>query len=65
MDWRQYAKNDESLADLCGLSPKQRAKSIVLNCARTDFRPALLNYDTRARRQTFDSGQLDTVSDSG
>ena len=32
---------EQGLADLRGLSPKQRAELIIENCAHPDFRPAL------------------------
>jgi len=39
---------EQGLADLRGLSPKQRAKVIIENCAHPDFRPELLDYQRRA-----------------
>lgn len=36
------------LADLRGLSPRQRALKIINNCAHPDFRPRLLDYFERA-----------------
>ncbi|MGA7810224.1 acetyl-CoA hydrolase/transferase family protein [Bradyrhizobium sp.] len=38
------------LADLRGLSPKQRARVIIGNCAHPSFRPALQDYFDRACR---------------
>nr|WP_197975028.1 acetyl-CoA hydrolase/transferase family protein [Phaeovibrio sulfidiphilus] len=40
---------EQGLADLRGLSPKQRAETIIRNCAHPDYRPALLDYYKRAR----------------
>lgn len=42
---------EQGLADLRGLSPTQRAKLIIANCAHPDFRPALQDYFDRAQRE--------------
>ena len=39
---------EQGLADLRGLSPKQRAQKIIDNCAHPDFRPQLQDYLDRA-----------------
>lgn len=39
---------EQGLADLRGLSPRQRAKAIIENCAHPDFKPMLLDYFERA-----------------
>lgn len=39
---------EQGVADLRGLSPKERAKAIINNCAHPDFRPMLLDYFNRA-----------------
>ena len=39
---------EQGLADLRGLSPRQRAKAIIENCAHPDFKPQLLDYFERA-----------------
>jgi succinyl-CoA:acetate CoA-transferase len=39
---------EQGLADLRGLSPKQRAKQIIENCAHPNFRPALREYYNKA-----------------
>ncbi len=39
---------EQGLADLRGLSPRQRAREIINNCAHPDFRPALHDYFERA-----------------
>ena len=49
----QVIVTEQGLADLRGLSPKQRAELIILNCAHPDFRPALLDYYARARRASY------------
>ncbi len=44
----QVIVTEQGLADLRGLSPNQRAKVIIENCAHPDFKPALLDYHKRA-----------------
>ncbi len=44
----QILVTEYGLADLRGLSPKQRAKVIIQKCAHPDFRPALQEYYQRA-----------------
>ncbi|MHC1479290.1 acetyl-CoA hydrolase/transferase family protein [Frateuria aurantia] len=39
---------EQGLADLRGLSPKQRARTIIENCAHPDYRPMLQDYFQRA-----------------
>jgi len=39
---------EQGLADLRGLSPKQRAKLIIENCVHPDFKPMLQEYFRRA-----------------
>jgi succinyl-CoA:acetate CoA-transferase len=46
----QVIVTEQGLADLRGLSPNQRAKAIIENCAHPDFRPALFDYHERALR---------------
>jgi succinyl-CoA:acetate CoA-transferase len=53
----QILVTEQGLADLRGLSPKQRAQVVIENCAHPDFRPALRDYvkralDSRTGRQT-------------
>ncbi|NCW89763.1 MAG: acetyl-CoA hydrolase/transferase family protein [Rhodocyclales bacterium] len=43
----QVIVTEQGLADLRGLSPKQRAKVIIDRCAHPDFRPALKEYFRR------------------
>ncbi|MEH0195146.1 acetyl-CoA hydrolase/transferase family protein [Caulobacter sp. CCNWLY153] len=45
----QVIVTEQGLADLRGLSPKQRARVIIDNCAHPDFRPALEDYFQRAQ----------------
>jgi len=49
----QVIVTEQGLADLRGLSPKQRAKTIIANCAHPDFRPALQDYYARARLNSY------------
>jgi len=44
---------EQGLADLRGLSPKQRARRIIDHCAHPDFRPMLDDYFDRACRDSF------------
>ena len=44
---------EQGLADLRGLSPKQRAEAIIANCAHPDYRPALADYYRRARQGSY------------
>jgi succinyl-CoA:acetate CoA-transferase len=41
---------EQGLADLRGLSPRQRATLIIENCSHPDYRPALRDYLNRAER---------------
>ncbi|KKC27211.1 acetyl-CoA hydrolase/transferase family protein [Sphingomonas sp. SRS2] len=45
----QVLVTEQGLADLRGLSPKQRAALIIKNCAHPDYRPMLADYFARAR----------------
>ncbi len=44
---------EQGLADLRGLSPKQRAELIIANCAHPDYRPMLADYYRRARAGSY------------
>jgi succinyl-CoA:acetate CoA-transferase len=44
----QVIVTEQGLADLRGLSPKQRAKVIIENCAHPHFKPALMDYYKRS-----------------
>ncbi len=44
----QVLVTEQGLADLRGLSPKQRARAVIEHCAHPDFRPALRDYLQRA-----------------
>lgn len=43
---------EQGLADLRGLSPKQRARVVINNCAHPDYRPLLQDYFDRALRDS-------------
>ncbi len=49
----QVIVTEQGLADLRGLSPKQRAAVIIANCAHPDFRPQLADYYRRARDGSY------------
>ncbi|WP_332654881.1 acetyl-CoA hydrolase/transferase family protein [Brevundimonas sp.] len=49
----QVIVTEQGLADLRGLSPKQRAALVIENCAHPDYRPALNDYYARARRESY------------
>ena len=49
----QVLVTEQGLADLRGLSPKQRAKLIIANCAHPDYRPLLQDYYDRALKESY------------
>jgi succinyl-CoA:acetate CoA-transferase len=49
----QVIVTEQGLADLRGLSPKQRAQIIIENCAHPDYRPALVDYFRRAKEFSY------------
>ncbi|MCW2134584.1 acetyl-CoA hydrolase/transferase family protein [Arthrobacter sp. VKM Ac-2550] len=44
---------EQGLADMRGLSPKQRARLVIEKCAHPDYRPLLEDYFERACRDSF------------
>ena len=48
LEKEQLRRFEKGLADLRGLSPKQRARAIIENCAHPDYRPHLADYFRRA-----------------
>jgi succinyl-CoA:acetate CoA-transferase len=52
------------LADLRGLSPRQRARLIVEKCANPDFKPLLLDYVDRAERLSYGKHTPHLLSES-
>ena len=49
----QVIVTEQGLADLRGLSPKQRAKLIIERCAHPTYRPMLVDYEARARAGAY------------
>ncbi|TPE49755.1 acetyl-CoA hydrolase/transferase family protein [Amaricoccus solimangrovi] len=49
----QVIVTEQGLADLRGLSPKQRAQVVIANCAHPDYRPMLEDYRARALRGSY------------
>ncbi|WP_213980170.1 acetyl-CoA hydrolase/transferase family protein [Sphingomonas sp. dw_22] len=49
----QVIVTEQGLADLRGLSPRQRAELVIENCAHPDYRPMLLDYYARARAGSY------------
>ncbi|MBB2155808.1 acetyl-CoA hydrolase/transferase family protein [Gluconacetobacter diazotrophicus] len=49
----QVLVTEQGLADLRGLSPKQRAEVIIKNCAHPDYRPGLQDYFKRAKEGSY------------
>ena len=46
---------EKGVADLRGLSPKERAKAIIENCAHEDYKEMLWDYFNRAKEATKNS----------
>lgn len=49
----QVLVTEQGLADLRGLSPRQRAELIIRKCAHASYRPALEDYYARARTGSY------------
>ena len=49
----QVVVTEQGLADLRGLSPRQRAQLIIEKCANPDYKPVLLDYLNRAERLSY------------
>ncbi|MFT9256645.1 MAG: acetyl-CoA hydrolase/transferase family protein [Acetobacter sp.] len=49
----QIIVSEQGLADLRGLAPVERARTIIDTCAHPDFRPQLQDYFEQARRHSF------------
>src|SRR5579864_4788788 len=49
----QVIVTEQGLADLRGLSPRQRAHLIIEKCASPDYKPLLLDYLSRAERLSY------------
>jgi len=55
---------EQGLADLRGLSPRQRAKLIIERCSHPDYRPALLDYSNRAEKLSYGKHTPHLLSES-
>lgn len=44
---------ERGVADLRGLSPKERAQKIIQNCAHPSYQPMLMDYFKEAQKQSF------------
>ena len=44
---------EQGLADLDGLTPKQRAHTLIANCVHPDYRDALQDYFDRALQHSY------------
>ena len=49
----QVVVTEQGLADLRGLSPRQRARLIIEKCANPDYKPLQLDYLARAERRSY------------
>ena len=49
----QVVVTEHGLADLRGLSPRQRAHLIIEKCSSPDYKPLLLDYLNRAERLSY------------
>lgn len=49
----QVVVTEQGLADLRGLSPRQRAKLIIEKCSNPDYKPLLVDYLARAERLSY------------
>jgi succinyl-CoA:acetate CoA-transferase len=49
----QVIVTEQGLADLRGLSPRQRAQLIIEKCSNPDYKPMLLDYLSRAERLSY------------
>lgn len=49
----QVLVTEQGLADLRGLSPKQRARVIIENCSHPSYRPGLQDYFSRALTHSY------------
>ena len=49
----QVIVTEQGLADLRGLTPRQRARQVIDTCAHPDYRAMLTDYHERALRQSW------------
>jgi succinyl-CoA:acetate CoA-transferase len=60
----QVIVTEQGLADLRGLSPRQRAHLIIEKCSNPDYRPVLADYLDRAERLPFGKHTPHMLSES-
>lgn len=60
----QVIVTEQGLADLRGLSPRQRAQLIIENCSNPEFRPLLREYVNRAERLSYGKHTQHLLSES-
>jgi succinyl-CoA:acetate CoA-transferase len=60
----QVLVTDQGLADMRGLSPKQRARLVIEKCAHPDFRPMLEVYFERAQHGAYGNHSPSLVGES-
>lgn len=60
----QVVVTERGLADLRGLSPRQRARLIIENCASPDYKSQLLEYFHRAERLSYGKHTPHLLSES-
>ena len=56
-DWHVLI-TEQGVADIRGLSPRERARCIINNCAHPDFRPTLMDYFERACKRGGNSPHI-------
>jgi succinyl-CoA:acetate CoA-transferase len=49
----QVLVTENGLADLRGLSPKERAKLVIEKCASPEYKPLLLDYYKRSEQLSY------------
>ncbi|HUN87485.1 MAG TPA: acetyl-CoA hydrolase/transferase family protein, partial [Terriglobales bacterium] len=60
----QVVVTERGLADLRGLSPRQRARLIIEKCAAEDYKPILADYLSRAERLSYGKHTPHLLSES-
>ncbi|MDG2002744.1 MAG: acetyl-CoA hydrolase/transferase family protein [Novosphingobium sp.] len=60
----QILVTEQGLADMRGLSPKQRARLVIEKCAHPDYRPMLEDYFERAQHGAYGSQSPSLVGEA-
>jgi succinyl-CoA:acetate CoA-transferase len=60
----QVLVTEQGLADLRGLSPRQRARLIIDKCASPEYKPLLLDYLNRSERLSYGKHTPHLLSES-